>query len=444
MSDQPLDLRRSLQLVRRHKFVVATAALLGMLAGAGYAIHYPSMVSSTAVVVLPPSVRDPATQVVIAGSDPVLSAALPKITPATSLQALDSHVQVRRPTSMIIKITTQGKTAVQAESAANAVASSYIAFASSGKSPAGRAQPGLLQRAGSASGTPLPVHVAIIAAFGLLLGLLLAAIGVLGLSRRDRRLRRRDDIADVIGIPVLASVSVAHPSSPASWTRLLVDYEPNAADSWRLRKALYYLELTETISANGSAGGSSVTVLSLASDAKALALGPQLALFAASLGIPTVLAIGPQQDANTAAALRAACAAGALSPRQPKHLRLVVADQDSTLPQWRAGLSVVVAVIDGDEPLVAGMLRTSATVLGVSAGAVTAEQLARVAASAATNGRHLAGILVADPDPGDHTTGRVPQLTRLPQRRMPTRVTGMPAKTRRLTTMTRHGHGDLE
>ena len=62
-------------------------------------------------------------------------------------------------------------------------------------------------------------------------------------------------------------------------------------------------------------------------------------------------------------------------------------------------------------------MRTTATVLGVSAGAATAEQLARVAASAAADGRDIAGILVADPDPADHTTGRLPQLARPAHRR---------------------------
>jgi len=431
MSDQQLDLRRSLQLVWRRKFVVATVTALGLLGGAGYAVRYPPMLSSRALVVLPSSARDPATQVVIAGSDPVLSRALPRIRPATSLDTLRSHLRVRRPTSTIISITAEGKTAAQAQRAANAVAGSYIAFASSSRSPGGKVQPQLLQPAASASGTPLPVHVSIIGGLGLLLGMLVGAIGVLALSRRDRRLRRRDDIADAIGIPVLASLAVGHPSDPAGWTRLLEDYEPGAADGWRLRKAVHYLELAGDISANGSAGGSSLTVLSLSSDPKALALGPQLALFAASRGNPAALVVGPQRDANTAAALRAACAAGTPSPRRSGKLRLIVADHDTMVPPRHAGLTIVVAVVDGQAPQVAGMMRTSATVLGVSAGAVTAGQLARVAASAAADGRHLAGILVADPDPGDHTTGRVPQLARLTQRRMPTRVTGMSTKTRR-------------
>jgi hypothetical protein len=280
-------------------------------------------------------------------------------------------------------------------------------------------------------GTPLPIHLIIMGGFGLLVGLLLGAIGVLALSRRDRRLRRRDDISDAIGIPVLASVAVGHPSDPAEWTRLLEDFEPAAADGWRLRKALHYLELAEVITANGTASGSSLTVLSLSCDAKALALGPQLALFAASTGIPTALVVGPQQDAIAAAGLRAACAAGELAPKRPGNPHLIVADHDQAVPLRRPGLSIVVAVVDGKAPQLTGMLRTSATLLGVSAGSVTAGQLARVVASAAADGRPLAGILVADPDPGDPTTGRVPQLARLTQRRMPTRVTGIPTKIRR-------------
>jgi hypothetical protein len=86
-------------------------------------------------------------------------------------------------------------------------------------------------------------------------------------------------------------------------------------------------------------------------------------------------------------------------------------------------LSVVVTVVDGWTPRVASTMRAATTVLGVAAGQVTARQLARVAASAAGDGRDIAGILLADPDPADQTTGRLPQLTRQGRYRMPTRVT---------------------
>ncbi len=176
----------------------------------------------------------------------------------------------------------------------------------------------------------------------------------------------------------------------------------------------------------------SVAVISLSSDRGALALGPQLAVYAASRGIPTALVIGPQQDAKATAALRAACAEPLQPPTWPSQLHVAVADHDDLNPRRpRAKLTVIVAVVDGQDPRVADTMRASATVLGVSASAATAAQLADVAFSAASDGRQIDGILVADPDPADHTSGRVPQLARPAQRRMPTRMTGIPTETRR-------------
>lgn len=76
-------------------------------------------------------------------------------------------------------------------------------------------------------------------------------------------------------------------------------------------------------------------------------------------------------------------------------------------------------------------VRTATTVLGVSAGAATAEQLARAATAAAGDAREVVGILVADPDPDDHTTGRIPTLAPPARRPLPTRVTDMPTEIRR-------------
>ena len=172
-------------------------------------------------------------------------------------------------------------------------------------------------------------------------------------------------------------------------------------------------------------------MLSLSSDPGALALGPQLAVFAASQGIPTALVVGPQQDADVTATLRTACAAPpSASSKRPSQLRVTVSDDDVDV-QPDAALTVVVAVVDGRSPRMPDTMRTTATVLGVSAGAATAEQLARVAVSAAADGRDIAGILVADPDPADQTTGRLPQLARPAQRRMPTRMTGITTEIRR-------------
>ena len=84
---------------------------------------------------------------------------------------------------------------------------------------------------------------------------------------------------------------------------------------------------------------------------------------------------------------------------------------------------MVVGVVDGRNPQVPDMVHTNATLLGVSAGAATADQLARAAISVVSDGREITGILVADPDSADATTGRVPQLGGRGQRRLPTRMT---------------------
>src|SRR4051812_46729404 len=75
---EPLDLRRALLLVRRRKIILATAAALGLLAGAGYAVLSPPTLTAQAWVVLapPPQGVIAGTQAVIAGSDPVLADAL--------------------------------------------------------------------------------------------------------------------------------------------------------------------------------------------------------------------------------------------------------------------------------------------------------------------------------------------------------------------------------
>ena len=274
----------------------------------------------------------------------------------------------------------------------------------------------------------------------------------LAVGRNDRRLRERDEIANSIGIPVLASVPVAHPSSARGWTKLLEDYKPTAVHSWQLRTALQQLGIARpgfgrsAYDGNGSSlydddrvsvydgdgGRFSLVVLSLSSDSGALALGPQLAAFAASQEIPTALVIGPQQDAAATATLRTACAAQ-LSEASMRHglLRVTAYDEGSVDVQPDTALVIVVAVVDSRAPKMPDTMRTNATVIGVSAGAATAEQLAWAAVVAATDGREVTGILVADPDPADQTTGRIPHLARPARHRRPNRLRGIVTEIRR-------------
>ena len=434
MSEQALDLKRSLRIVRRHKILVGTLTVLGLLAGAGYAVLHPPMVTSSALVGLPPATHDTSTQVVIAGSNPVLSAALRDIHPAMPLLTLHDRVQVKSLTPNILSISAQSKTDAGAEGIANAVAHSYVAYVKASNSAVGAVQAHLLAPATTATRGSRVTHLLILGGLGALAGFLIGAIAALAISRSDRRLRERDEIANAIGVPVLASVPVHRPSDAGGWSKLFEEYEPSTVHAWQLRTALRYLGQPELMSANGSnVHGFSVTVLSLSSDRGALALGPQLAIFAASLGIPTALVIGPQQDekATATAALHTTCAAQP-SLRRSGQLLVAVADRgDSAWRQPEAKLTVVVTVVDGEAPHVADTIPTSATVLGVSAGSATAVQLASVAVSAATDGRQIDGILVADPDSADRTTGRVPQLARPARQVTPTRLTGITTETRR-------------
>jgi len=464
MSQQALDLRKSMQIVRQHKVLMAILVALGILGGAAYAVLKPPLVSSSALIALPAassqlattaggsgtsSTVDPftATQEVVADSYRVLADALPDVRPAMSLIQLRHYVQVGSPSTDIISVTAEGKNAADAEATANAVAGSYIRYVGSAASAVGRIQAHLLAPAINAT-TPSKVkYTTICALLGGLAGALVGLILALAIGRSDRRLRQRDEIANSIGIPVLASVAVGHPSTAAAWTKLIEDYRPTAGQSWQLRTALQQLGIPRPgfdRPAYDDGGGtpyddrasartsSSLAVISLSSDPRALALGPQLAVFAASRGIPTSLVIGPQHNADTTAALRIACSVPLpQASKQHGMLRLAAYDEGGVDVPPDTALVVVVVVVDSRTPEMPDNVRTGATVLGVTAGAATAEQLARTALAAAADGREISGILVADPLEADETTGRIPRLAPSAAPRLPNRLRGVRTEIRR-------------
>ncbi len=466
MSQQALDLRKSMQIVRQHKVLMGIVVALGILGGAAFAVLKPPMFTSTALIALPTSASTlPATtaggtgttggtdaltetQQVVAGSYPVLLAALPDVHPAMSLNELLHHIQVGSPSPDIISVTAKGESAATAEATANAVARSYIGYISSSRSAVGRIQAHLLASASNATEPSLTARTIVYALLGGLAGVLIGVILVLAVGRNDRRLRQRDEIANSIGIPVLASVPVAHRSA-AGWTKLLEDYKPTARHSWQLITALEQLGMARpspgrpacedgdgSLRDDGAStyddDGFSLAVLSLSSDARALALGPQLAVFAASQGIPTSLVIGPQQDTAATASLRIACAAP-LSPASKRHglLRVTAYEEGGIDLRPDTALAIVVVVVDSRTPEMPDTMRTNATVIGVSAGAATAEQLARAAVVAAADGREITGILVADPLESDQTTGRIPHLAQPARPKLPNRLRGVVTEIRR-------------
>src|SRR6266481_6721785 len=128
MSEQPLDVRRSVQIVRRHLVMVGVIAAVGALLGVGYAQLKPPLVASTALVAFAPSVKDISTEVVIADSDQVIRSAMRAINDPRPLSVVQNRVKARSVTNNIVSITAQGTTAGQAEDTANAVTASFIAY----------------------------------------------------------------------------------------------------------------------------------------------------------------------------------------------------------------------------------------------------------------------------------------------------------------------------
>jgi capsular polysaccharide biosynthesis protein len=427
-----MDFKRFLQAVRRYKVLVILAALLGLGLGGAYTFLRPPLLTSNAQVELSAS-KFVNTQALIATSTPVLTMASEQLHGTVPVTTLREGVKVTG-NGNVLTFTGNGSTAAQAEDMANAVAKGYLAYidAGGGQVPGQPTVTGVLFSATYATGKVTKTHV-LDAVYGLLIGAIGGSIVATTRNNTDRRLRERDEIADAIGVPVLASIPVQHPTDTAGWLKLLDGYDPEVVHAWSLRKALRELGLTDF--RGTSSDGASLTVLTLASDRGALALGPQLAAFAASLGIPTSLVIGPQQDPHATATLVAACRVTATTPSGRRfNMKVTAVDyEEPESPDRRAApvLTIVVSVVDGKAPRLVGTMPTTATVLGVTSGKATAEQLARVAVASTTDGREISGILVADPDPTDLTTGRLRQSGSPARRRPPTRVTGLNSESMR-------------
>ena len=88
-------------------------------------------------------------------------------------------------------------------------------------------------------------------------------------------------------------------------------------------------------------------------------------------------------------------------------------------------LLLELAVVDRQQPVLPDLRRADAIVLIVSSGTATEEDLARVAVAAYESGGRFRGIVVADPDSLDHTTGRLLQAQRAVEPPMPMKLTGV-------------------
>ncbi|MEV5962716.1 hypothetical protein AB0L70_13185 [Kribbella sp. NPDC051952] len=404
MSAQQLDVKKSWRAIRRHRLIVAAVAAVGLLGGVAYGVMVPALHSATSLVVLPPpptsdsekttGVQSIDTQVFIAESEPVLKSAGQNLSPALPTQTVRDRVKVTAVTEDVIQIDAKGTTAAQSIRLANAVADVYLVFVTTDQNLPGdlgkKTGARVLERPTTARGGNVAIHLGIFGLLGALIGAVAGSIGVLAKVRGDRRLRLRDEIADAVALPVLASVTSYRATDVSDWAYLLEHYSPTAVEAWSLRKTLHHLGLDVK-----GGGPVSLTVLSFAGDDKALPLGPQLAALATSIGISTSIVVDSHQE-----------------------------------PPGDSALSIHLVVVDREAPHLVGAEHTTNTIIALSSGTVTAEELARLAVAAATDDRNIDGLVVTDPDPTDRTIGRVSQSTRRSASRLPTLLTGTARRTK--------------
>jgi capsular polysaccharide biosynthesis protein len=281
----------------------------------------------------------------------------------------------------------------------------------------------VVQPAEPATRPRLVVWMVASAALFTLVGLGVAACIVIAIARRDPRLRTRDEIADALGSPVIGSVRSIRARTTAGWSQLLESYRPAPVDAWSLRQVLDRVGAAPLLAAasgraNGKVTRRTLAVVVAADDPGALAVAGQLASHTASLGVPTLLTA--RQRHAAADALWATSSGG-----DEVRAGLRVDPRRTSMRKGDSGLLLELDVVDRQQPVLPDLRRVDAVLLIVSSGLVTEEDLARVAVAAYEAGGRFQGVVVADPDSLDRTTGRLLQAQRLVEPPLPMKLTGV-------------------
>ena len=257
----------------------------------------------------------------------------------------------------------------------------------------------VMQQAKSAAGHSF-VHLTQWCGFGLLVGVLLGIIGALVRVDRDPRLYTRRELAAGADAPVLASLQTTSCKTVADWHHLIGEYQPRDADAVSMRHLLDALGVRQDAHL-------SVRVVSFGADHAALAAGPQLAVFAASSGVRTAL----RPDASPAASLlRAACT---MVGPQARPACLATGSAADTWHATDAELTISCCTVDTAN---FELPRSSSlTILSVSAGFATAEDLARLVLAAYDADEPIRGLVAVNPDPRDPTSGAEPGIKLVPR-----------------------------
>ncbi|PID96377.1 MAG: hypothetical protein CSA84_05090 [Actinomycetales bacterium] len=267
----------------------------------------------------------------------------------------------------------------------------------------GSANASIIQQASPPQRAGLVPRYALIGTIGAGVGLLVGSGVVVTRRRREGRLVLRDDIAGAIGVPVLASMTYRVHDTVAGWRDLLLTPPGSDTQIWDLRQVLRRIRGSgfQQVNADGKQGtGGSVMVLTLGGDSAALGVAPQLAVHAATTGVPTRFVFTHEDDDS--AVLAAACR-GVPEDALPPNLSI---DTEGTEPS--SDFAIHLVVVDRTHPSLPVTPSPDVvpqTLLVVSAGFATSKELARVALHADDVGRHLCGTIVTEPDPMDRSTG---------------------------------------
>jgi len=469
LQEQPLDVRAGIDIIHRRRVLVGVIGAVGLAVGILYWVAHPAMPTATAQVLLPTTAStataaagspSTATQRIVAISPSVLGPATKSVSPAISESLLKERVKVGAVGTNVLSISVKDPHPAHAVALANGVAKAYIAvspkyFAGGlqaqlqydqtqesylesqiqllrneittvgASSPTGTLDAGevgtyttqlavLEANDGNLKGQisediPVLLQEATAvnpvsrlagpedAAGGLLVGLIAGSAVALWKGRRDRRLRRRDDLARALGLPVLASLDAERCERAEDWNLLLDTYQPGTVDAWSMRRLLHQLDASE------SESPVAIRIVSFAEDEAALSVGVQMASFAAGMGISTTLLAGDHDAIET---LRAACAISAQSP-PPEALLSFVRPDTADASKPRPDLTITVVAVDRSRPHFE-MSARDITLLSISAGIATSDDLARLALAANDAGTILHGMIVVNPDPHDYTSGDVP------------------------------------
>ena len=153
MSEQPLDLRESLAVLRRRWIAIAIICLLGLCGGIAYTRLHPTKPSADALLLLPgqtpsgaaPTPADMNSQIIIATSNAVLSPVATSVKPPIPVEQLQHLVSGTAISNNVLRIEVRAPSTTRAVQLANAVAREYLVFVK--KSGAVDGQTSILQEA---------------------------------------------------------------------------------------------------------------------------------------------------------------------------------------------------------------------------------------------------------------------------------------------------------